>query len=117
MRTAAEHRGYEIVETDWTTEVKVGFDREEVRPVYVIPGLKERPSRPFLTTVEAWARESSETFTAQARAHGRSVAVTIPSSAVRRLGIEVGDELEVTVRKARRRTGYIQGDTVDHPGP
>ena len=131
MRTAAEHRGYEIVETDWTTSVKVGFDKEEVRPVYVIPGLKERPSKPFLTTVEeareyiddeldgreAWAQESSETFTAQARAHGRSVAVTIPSSAVRRLGIEVGDELEVTVRKARRRTGYIQGDTVDHPGP
>ena len=113
MRTAAEHRGYEIVETDWTTTVKVGFDKEEVRPVYVIPGLKERPSRPFLTTVqeareyiddeldgrEQWAKESAETFTAQARAHGRSVAVTIPSSAVRRLGIEVGDELEVTVRK------------------
>ena len=46
MRTAAEHRGYEIVETDWTTSVKVGFDKEEVRPVYVIPGLKERPSKP-----------------------------------------------------------------------
>ena len=113
MRTVEEHRGYEIVETDWATEVKVGFDREEVRPVYVIPGLKERPSSPFLTTVdeareyidaeldgrEAWAQESSETFTAQARAHGRSLAVTVPSSAVRRLGIEVGDELEVTVRK------------------
>ena len=113
MRTAAEHRGYAIVETDWTTEVKVGSS-EEVRPVYVIPGLKERPSRPFLTTVqeareyiddeldgrEQWAKESSETFMAQARAHGRSVAVTIPSSAVRRLGVEVGDELEVTVRKA-----------------
>ena len=52
---------------------------------------------------EAWAQESSETFRAQARAHGRSVAVTIPSSAVRRLGVEVGDELEVTVRKARGR--------------
>lgn len=114
MRTAAEHRGYEIVETDWTTTVKVGPDEEEVRPVYVIPGLKERPSRPFLTTVEeardyiddeldgreAWARESSETFVAQARAHGRSLAVTIPSHAARRLGVEVGDELEVTVRKA-----------------
>ena len=111
MRTAAEHRGYTIVETDWTTEDQA---TGEVRPVYVIPGLKERPSRPFLTTVEeareyiddeldgreAWARESSETFAAQARAHGRSLAVTIPSSAVRRLGVEVGDELEVTVRKA-----------------
>lgn len=128
MRAAAEHRGYRIVETDWTTEDPA---TGEVRPVYVIPGLKERPSRPFLTTIqeareyiddeldgrEAWAQESAETFKAQARAHGRSVAVTIPSSAVRRLGVEVGDELEVTVRKARGRAGYIQGDTVDHPGP
>ena len=112
MRAAAEHRGYRIVETDWTTEDPA---TGEVRPVHVIPGLKERPSRPFLTTVqeareyiddeldgrEQWARESAETFTAQARAHGRSVAVTIPSSAVRRLGVEVGDELEVTVRARR----------------
>ena len=121
MRAAAEHRGYRIVETDWTTEDPA---TGEVRPVYVIPGLKERPSRPFLTTVEEargyiddeldgreqWARESAETFTAQARAHGRSVAVTVPSSAVRRLGIEVGDELEVTVRKARGRERAEYGD-------
>lgn len=114
MRVVDVHRSFNIVETDWTTSVKVGFDKEEVRSVYVIPGLKERPSRPFLTTVEEakgyiddeldgreqWAKESAETFTAQARAHGRSVAVTVPSSAVRRLGVEVGDELEVTVRKA-----------------
>lgn len=111
MRVVDVHRSFNIVETDWTTEDPA---TGEVRPVYVIPGLKERPSRPFLTTVEeareyiddeldgreAWAQESAETFTAQARAHGRSVAVTVPSSAVRRLGIEVGDELEVTVRKA-----------------
>ena len=110
MRVVDVHRSFNIVETDWTTEDQA---TGEVRPVYVIPGLKERPSRPFLTTIEEareyiddeldgreqWARESSETFRAQARAHGRSVAVTIPSSAVRRLGVEVGDELEVTVRK------------------
>lgn len=110
VRVVDVHRSFNIVETDWTTEDQA---TGEVRPVYVIPGLKERPSRPFLTTVqeareyiddeldgrEQWAKESAETFAAQARAHGRSVAVTIPSHAARRLGIEVGDELEVTVRK------------------
>ena len=110
MRTVDVHRSFNIVETDWTTEDPV---TGRIMAVYVIPGLKERPSRPFLVTVDAarayiddeldgreqWAKESAETFTAQARAHGRSVAVTVPSSAVRRLGIEVGDELEVTVRK------------------
>lgn len=115
MRTVDVHRSYNIVETDWTTEDPA---TGEVRPVYVIPGLKERPNRPYLTTVqeareyidyeldgrEAWAQESAETYKAQARAHGRSVAVTIPSHTARRLDIEAGDELEVTIRKARWTT-------------
>lgn len=110
MRTVAEHRGYEIVETDWTTEDPV---TGRILTVYVIPGLKERPSRPFLVTVDAarayiddeldgreeWAKESTERFQAQARAHGRSLAVTIPSASARRLGIEAGDALEVTVKR------------------
>ena len=68
------------------------------------PASREEPRHRTVRTPRCLrARESAETFAAQARAHGRSVAVTVPSSAVRRLGIEVGDELEVTVRKAGGR--------------
>lgn len=115
MRTVEEHRGYEIVETDWATEVKVGFDREEVRPVYVIPGLKERPSSPFLTTVdeareyidaeldgrEAWKEEISEEFEAVLKVRGAaSVGLTVPADVARRMGLDVGDRVVVTIRKA-----------------
>lgn len=115
MRTVEEHRGFQIVETDWTTSVKVGFDQEEVRPVYVIPGLKERPSKPFLTTVEeareyidaeldgreAWKEESSEEFEAVLKVRGAaSVGLTVPADVARRMGLDVGDRVVVTIRKA-----------------
>ena len=113
MQEFGEYRGYKIVESDWTTTVKVGFDREEVRPVYVIPGLKERPSHPFLTSVaeareyidlELDAREEAREagtvrFTAVIRARGNSLNINIPASAVRGLGLEPGDEVEVAVRR------------------
>ena len=115
MQTVEEYKGYEIVETGWTTTVKVGFDREEVRPVYVIPGLKERPSRPFLTTVdeareyiddeldgrEKWAQETSEEFEAVLKVRGAaSVGLTVPADVARRRGLDVGDRVSVTIRKA-----------------
>lgn len=53
MRTVEEYRGFEIVESDWTTDDPL---TGEVRAVYVIPGMKERPNKPFLTSVEE-ARE------------------------------------------------------------
>lgn len=121
MRTAETYRGYEVVETDWTTEVRVGFDRTEVRPVYVIPGMKERPSSPFLTTVqeardyideelagrEAMREARTAVFEASVKVRGAaSLGVTIPASASRALGLEVGDRVRVTVEKlARRGTG------------
>jgi hypothetical protein len=113
MKIVEEYRGYTIVETDWTTTVKVGFDEEEVRSVYIIRGLKERPSRPFLTSVEQ-CREyidgelegraavdlaMSETWEARVRMNGTSQAVTVPAAVMRRLGLEVGDEVRVTVSK------------------
>ncbi len=114
MRAAEEHRGYTIVETDWTTSVNVG-GVEEVRPVYIIRGLKERPSRPFLTSVEECeryideelrAREEvdeamSETWGCRIRSNGRASVVTVPAETMRRLGLEIGDQ--VTVRISRRR--------------
>ena len=114
MRAVAEYKGFTIVETDWTTSVQVG-GAEEVRPVYIIRGLKERPSRPFLTSVEECeafirdelrAREEadeamSETWECRVRSNGRSSVVTVPADTMRRLGLEIGDQ--VTVRIARRR--------------
>lgn len=118
MRTADEYRGYRIVETDWTTEVRVGFDRAEVRPVYVIPGMKERPSSPFLTSVqeardfideelagrEAMREARTATFEASVKVRGAaSLGVTIPAPAARALGLDVGDRVKVTVEKMARR--------------
>jgi hypothetical protein len=120
VRVADVHRTFNIVETDWTTTVKVGFDKEEVRPVYVIPGLKERPSSPFLTTVEeareyidaeldgreAWKAESSEEFETVLKVRGAaSVGLTVPADVARRMGLDVGDRVIVTIRRARGRPG------------
>ena len=119
MQTVDEYRGYEIVETDWTTEVRVGFDRAEVRPVYVIPGMKERPSSPFLTSVqeardfideelagrEAMREARTSTFEASVKVRGvASLGVTIPADVARCMGLDVGDRVRVTVEKLRRGT-------------
>lgn len=53
MRTVEQYRGFKIVESDWTTDDPL---TGEVRAVYVIPGMKERPNKPYLTSVEE-ARE------------------------------------------------------------
>lgn len=112
MQTVEEYKGFRIVETDWTTETERG-----IVPVYIIRGLKERPSRPFLTTVEqcreyidgelegrAMVDEAmSETWEARVRMNGTSQAVTVPAAVMRRLGLEVGDEVRVTVARIRGR--------------
>ena len=131
MQIVEEYKGYTIVETDWTTEVKVGFDQEEVRAVYIIRGLKERPSRPFLTTVEQ-CREyideelegrarmdeaMSETWEGFVRAHGNAYIVTIPVQAVRRMGLEVGDPVRVTLARKRAGTGGENDDATRAPRP
>ena len=113
MQTVEEHRGYEIVETDWTTEVRTGFDASEVRPVFVIPGMKERPSSPYLTTVqeardyideelagrEAVREARTIRWRAVVRYRGNSLAVTIPAREAKALGVQEGDEVDVEVYK------------------
>lgn len=112
MKAVDEYKGFVIVETDWTTSVSVGRV-EEVRPVYIIRGLKERPSRPFLTSVEecrsyiddelrarAEVDEAmSETWECRVRSNGRASVVTVPAETMRRLGLEIGDEVRVTVAR------------------
>lgn len=107
-----EHRGYDIEETAYTTAVKVG-SREETRPVYVIPGLKERLTRPILTTweeaiayidAELSAREEreGEEFRATLKTRGAaSVGLTVPADVARRLGLDVGDRVRVRLIKDR----------------
>ncbi len=111
MRTVETYRGYDIVETDWTTTVRVGVDREDVRPVFVIMGLKERPSSPFLTSVpecreyvdselagrEEMRRLKSARWRAVVRHRGNSLAVTVPAQIARDMGLEDGDEVVVEV--------------------
>jgi hypothetical protein len=113
VRAVADILGYTLVETDYTTTVNVG-GVEEVRPVYIIRGLKERLGAPVLTSVEECeafirdelrAREEadeamSETWECRVRSNGRSSVVTVPADTMRRLGLEIGDQ--VTVRIARR---------------
>lgn len=108
MKAVDEYKDYIIVETDWTTETERG-----VVPVYIIRGLKERPSRPFLTSVEecrdyideelkarAETDEAmSETWECRVRSNGRASVVTVPAEAMRRLGLEVGDAVRVTVAR------------------
>lgn len=110
-----KYRGYEIEETKYETEVSVG-GRPEVRPVYVIPGLKERLADPILTTfdeareyidAELSAREDRRaertvTWEASVRRRGNGLAVAVPARIARELGIEEGDEVAVTVEKVRR---------------
>lgn len=112
MKAVDEYKDYIIVETDWTTSVNVG-GVEEVRPVYIIRGLKERPSRPFLTTVEqcreyiddelkarqAMDEAMSETWECRVRSNGRASVVTVPAETMRRLGLEIGDAVRVTVAR------------------
>ncbi len=113
VRAVADIHGFTLVETDYTTTVNVG-GVEEVRPVYIIRGLKERLGSPMLTSVEECekfiedelrAREEadeamSETWECRIRSNGRSSVVTVPADTMRRLGLEIGDQ--VTVRIARR---------------
>lgn len=112
MKAVDEYKDYIIVETDLTTSVNVG-GVEEVRPVYIIRGLKERPSRPFLTTVEqcreyiddelkarqAMDEAMSETWECRVRSNGRASVVTVPAETMRRLGLEIGDAVRVTVAR------------------
>jgi len=112
MRVLETYKGYDIVETDWTTEVRVG-GREEVREVLVIMGLKERPSSPFITTVEeareyvdaelagreAMREARTATWDAVVRHKGNSLAVVIPSRIARSLEVDDGIEVRVTVER------------------
>ncbi len=112
MRVLETYKGFDIVETDWTTEVKAG-GREEVREVLVIMGLKERPSSPFLTTLaecrdyidaelagrEAMREARTARWTATVRHKGNSLAVVIPSRIARSLEIDDGIEVEITIER------------------
>lgn len=105
-REVADHRGYPIVETAWTIEDAGGVARR----VYAVPGLKERPDAPALTSVrEAMgyidsvldAREGCEEFEAVLKVRGAaSVGLTVPADVARRMGLDVGDRVVVTIRKA-----------------
>ena len=108
MKAVSEYKDYIIVETDWTTETEGGTS-----PVYIIRGLKERPSRPFLTSVEECERfiddelkaraemdeAMSETWECRVRSNGRASVVTVPAETMRRLGLEIGDAVRVTVAR------------------
>ncbi len=115
MRIAAEYKGYAIVETDWLGKTDAG-----IAPVYAIRGLRERPFGPILSTVEeceeyieeelagramvdAVLAESAEgeTWKGRIRLNGSSQVVTVPAETMRRLGLEIGDEVRITVVKGR----------------
>lgn len=105
----AQHRGYPIVESGWSTE--------DGRAVMVVPGLKERPDAPVLASVreaiefidaelDAREAESSEEFEAVLKVRGaRSIGITVPADVARRMGLDVGDKVIVTIRRARGRPG------------
>lgn len=109
------YRGYEIELTELTAAVKTG-GREEVRPVYIIPGLKERPGSPFLTSPEEardyidaeldareeWKAARTWQWEGTLRRRGNSIAVSVPAKAVRILSLEEGDEVLLTLEKKRR---------------
>lgn len=130
MRVAEEYNGYAVVETDYTTTVSVG-GVEEVRPVFIIRGLKERLGSPMLTSVEECrafiedelrAREEADeamgaTWDCRIRSNGNASVVTVPAETMRRLGLSVGDP--VTVRIARRRggSGGREGKFVERTAP
>lgn len=112
MQVKEEYRGYSIVETNWTTTVSVGGAEEE-RPVYIIRGLKERPSRPFLTSLEECRQfideelrarvemdeAMSETWDCRIRSNGNAGIVTVPAETMRRLGLEIGDDVRVRISR------------------
>ena len=121
------YRGFEIEETSFTTVVQDG-PHKEVRPVYIIPGLKERPSSPFLTTPqeardyidaeldarEEWREARTWRWDGTVRRRGNSMAVTVPAKAIRILGLEEGDEVSVTLERRRRgRAGPAESPPSD----
>ena len=108
MRTVDRYRGFDIVESDFLAE-----DGDRLRAALVVPGLKERPDGPVLTSrdeARAWidaeldAREKAsdgEEFRAELKVRGRcSLGVTVPADVARRMMLDVGDEVIVRVRRA-----------------
>lgn len=108
-RKVAKHRGYDIVESDFLVE-----ESSRLRRALVVPGLKERPDGPILGTAaeakefidaELDAREraleaGTAEFVALVKVRGRaSVGVTIPAEVARGLGLDVGDAVEVRIRR------------------
>lgn len=107
-RRVDRYMGFDIVESPFLVEDGSG----RVYHALVIPGLKERPDGPVLASreearefirAEMDARESSggwESFGAVLKVRGRaSVGVTIPADTARALGLDVGDEVEVRIRR------------------
>ncbi|MBO4797446.1 MAG: AbrB/MazE/SpoVT family DNA-binding domain-containing protein [Candidatus Methanomethylophilaceae archaeon] len=104
------YRGYDIVETDTSTENPSG----DVVPILIIPGLKEGLTRPILASIrqaedyidgELEARErriasAGAEFSARVRTLGHAVGITIPAEIRRKHGINVGDELTIIVKKS-----------------
>lgn len=104
------YRGYDIVETDTSTENPSG----DVVPILIIPGLKEGLTRPILASIrqaedyidgELEARErrianAGAEFTTVVRAAGHSLGVTIPAEIRREHGICVGDQVTVVIKKS-----------------
>lgn len=103
------YRGYDIVETDTSTENPSG----DTVPILIIPGLKEGLTRPILASIrqaedyidgELEAREkriasAGAEFTARIRSMGHTVGITIPAEVRREHGYNVGDEIVVIMRK------------------
>ena len=104
------YRGYDIVETDTSTENPSG----DVVPILIIPGLKEGLTRPILASIrqaedyidgELEARErriadAGAEFTTTVRTTGHSLGVTIPAEIRREHGINLGDEVTVIIKKS-----------------
>lgn len=108
MRTVkvAEHRGYPILETD----IEVSGGR-----ALIVPGLKEGPEHPTLTTVEQCVRfidyqlewrsrriSERETFEAEIVSRGGSLTVTVTGAATR-MGLGTHDRVKVTLEHPDRR--------------
>lgn len=127
---AEEYKGFAIVDTGYSTMAEDGEDYVK-RPVYIIRGLKERLGSPMLTSVgecrafiedELRAREEADeamgaTWDCRIRSNGNASVVTVPADVMRRLGLEIGDQ--VTVRIARRRggSGGREGKFVERTAP
>lgn len=111
MRTIKTYLGYDIVESEYTTQLPNG----EIRPVLVIPGLKASLWNPILMTIpeaqeyiraEVEAREelekaNTEHFTRRLRTLGNGpIGITIPAEVRHSLGLNVGDAVEVWIKKS-----------------